>query len=70
MLVNYVLNVRFSQKVSLGAAPTDPRPPRWRGDEAYADPEEDDDLGSVENDFIEAGDDEPDRGVSLEGPGR
>jgi hypothetical protein len=40
------------------------------GDEAYADPEEDDDLGSVENDFIEAGDDEPDRGVSLEGPGR
>jgi|GEM_PF-3507973 hypothetical protein len=70
MLVNYVLNVRFFQKVSLGAAPTDPCPPRWRGDEAYACPGEDGVPGSVGDDFIEAKDDEPDREVLLEGPGR
>ena len=40
------------------------------GDEACADPEEDDDLGSVAEDFIEARGDEPDRGVFLEDSGR
>jgi hypothetical protein len=40
------------------------------GVEAYACPEEDDDLGSVGDDFIEAKDDEPDREALLEGPGR
>jgi hypothetical protein len=40
------------------------------GDEAYACPGEDGVPGSVGDDFIEAKDDEPDREVLLEGPGR